>query len=330
MPDPTEQPGRTPRALLRHLLPLLGVLIAVAGLGFVARSLLSNWDETVELISNAEPLWLVAAVPVCLMGMTCVGLPWRSVLAALGERRGTLETLRWYFPGQLGKYVPGGIWPVIGRGELAARGGVARPVAYTSVALSLACTYLAATLTAIVLLALSLLSGEERGGPPWALLLLPLGLVALHPTVLRRLVAAAEQLMSRQFPVTIPDYRTTVSLIAQHVPAWILIGGGTWLVARAFDPDVPVMQVLFAGVISWVVGFVVIPVPGGIGVREAAFVAAAATLAPDLAATTAIVSRLCFIAVDLVGAGLVVSIPRLTGSRTASPSEPRDVPPAGS
>jgi uncharacterized membrane protein YbhN (UPF0104 family) len=307
---------------------LLGIIIAVAGLGFVGRTLVRDWDQTQELLEQAEWIWLGCAVPVCLLGMTLVGWPWRSVMEAMGESRPLGAVLRWYFPGQLGKYVPGAIWPVLGRGEMAVRGGVGRGVAYVSVALSLALTYLAASLTALAFLVASLLTGEGVAGAWWVIVLLPVGMIVLHPRVLGRLVALAERVLSRDVPVIVPDYRTTVRLLVQHVPAWIAIGTATWLVARAFTPDVPVFQVLFAGVLSWIVGFVVVPVPGGIGVREAAFVAAATSLPDDVAATVAIVSRLCFIAADLIGAGIVVALRgwraagAVTGTRTASPSEP--------
>jgi glycosyltransferase 2 family protein len=290
------------------LLSLAGVLIAVAGLAFVARSLLADWEETRELLRRAEWVWLALAAPVALAGMTAVGLPWRTIMAELGERHGVADTLRWYFPGQLGKYVPGGIWPVVGRGELAVRGGASRSVAYTSVALSLACTYLAATLVSIVFLMASVASGGRADGALWVLVLAPVGLALLHPVVLTRSVAVAERLLSRGVSVVVPGYRTIVGLVARHAPAWVLIGGATWLVARAFDPDPAVAQVLFAAVLSWVVGFVVIPVPGGIGVREAAFVAAATSLGSEVAATVAVASRLVFIAADLGGAGLALTL----------------------
>jgi uncharacterized membrane protein YbhN (UPF0104 family) len=305
-----------------------GIVIAIAGLAFVTRTLVKEWDETQELLREAEWGWLLLAVPTCLAGMTAVGVPWRAIIEALGERHQLGDTLRWYFPGQLGKYVPGGIWPVVGRGELAVRGGVSRPAAYASVALSLALTYLAAALTALVFLVLSILAGEDAGGAFWVLLVLPIGLACLHPAVLTRLVAAAERIFSRQVAVDVPDYRTTVRLLLAHVPAWVLIGVATWFVARAFMPEPPVWQVLFAGVLSWIVGFVVIPVPGGIGVREAAFAAAAVSLPNDVAATVAIVSRLCFITADLLGAGLImlyrrrVSDHAVSETPTASPSAP--------
>jgi uncharacterized membrane protein YbhN (UPF0104 family) len=53
-----------------------------------------------------------------------------------------------------------------------------------------------------------------------------------------------------------------------------------------------------------VVGFVLVPVPGGVGVREAAFVAAAGSLDPGIAAATAVVARALFVVVDALGAGI--------------------------
>jgi uncharacterized membrane protein YbhN (UPF0104 family) len=324
------------RRRLAGLTSVFGIVIAVAGLAFLGRTLVRDWDQTQELLRQAEWAWLALAVPMALLGMTLVGTPWRRVMAAMGEERPVGQVLRWYFPGQLGKYVPGAIWPVVGRGEMAYRGGVNRGVAYVSVALSLALTYLAASLTAIVLLIGSLLTGQGVAGAVWVLLLLPAGLAMLHPAVLQRLVTVAERVLSRDVPVVVPPYGTIVRLLVRHVPAWLAIASATWLVARAFTTDVPVLQVMFAAVLSWIVGFVVVPVPGGIGVREAAFAAAATSLPDDVAATVAIVARLCFIASDLIGAGLVVlfsgwraaraargsSASEVSGTPTASPSAP--------
>lgn len=322
--EPTRSPG------LQRTLAALGVLVALAGLVFVVRTLVTQWDETVALLEDAEWGWAAAGVALALAGMTAVGLPWRAVIEKLGERRSRREVLAWYFPGQLGKYVPGGIWPIVGRSELGIRGGLGRPIAYTSVALSLTYTYLAASLTALVLLGVSWLSGQGTGGGIQVLLLLPIGLALLHPAVLGRIVAALERLLSRQFPVVVPDYTTALKLVAIHVPAWCCIGAATWSVSRAFDPSPPLAQVMFAAVLSWIVGFVVVPVPGGIGVREAAFVAAAVSLPSDVAAATAVVARLCFVMADLIGAGSATVLPRLTGTRRASPERPPPGPPEGS
>jgi hypothetical protein len=61
-------------------------------------------------------------------------------------------------------------------------------------------------------------------------------------------------------------------------------------------------EIVFAAVLSWIVGFVVIPAPGGLGVREAAVVVAAAALSGGLAAATAIIAGVLFIVVDAIAA----------------------------
>jgi hypothetical protein len=60
---------------------------------------------------------------------------------------------------------------------------------------------------------------------------------------------------------------------------------------------------LFVTSTSWLVGFVVVGVPGGIGVREAVFTSLASPIiGTPLAVSLALLSRVVFIAVDLVGA----------------------------
>ena len=83
-----------------------------------------------------------------------------------------------------------------------------------------------------------------------------------------------------------------------------LIGTATWCVARAFDPDASWLAVAPAAILSWIIGFVSVPVPGGIGVREAAFVAVVGTIPTGVRATVAVAARLCFILVDAGGAAL--------------------------
>ncbi len=86
------------------------------------------------------------------------------------------------------------------------------------------------------------------------------------------------------------------------MPAWLAIGGATWAVARSLDPSAGLIEVGTAATLSWLVGFVLVPVPGGVGVREAAFVAAAGSLDPGIAAAVAVAARVIFVAVDAIGA----------------------------
>lgn len=285
--------------------------MAVACIVFVSRRLAREWDAAEAAIRSASSGWLLLGVVLAAAGMTGIAVGWWRVLAALGEARHVGRVIAWYFTGEIGKYLPGTVWPIIGRGELARRGGMDRRTAYGSVALSLGLVYLACACVAFVVLPFAL---DDAG---WAALvvLAPLGLLAVHPRL--------TQPVASRVGVTMPGWGTAVRLVATYVPAWLLIGTATWAVARALDPGAVWAEVVFAAVVSWLAGFLAVPVPGGIGVREAVFVALAGDLAPGVAESTAVAARLVFVAVDAVSAVLSAGSARPRPSSTAPVDGPR-------
>jgi glycosyltransferase 2 family protein len=238
-----------------------------------------------------------------------IGLAWRRALAIVGEPRPVVDTLYRYYVGQLGKYVPGGIWPVVGRAEMARRGGVSPGVAYASTVLSLGLTYLAAILAATGTLLMGATGGAEVTWQP-VVALLPVGVAALHPAVVERVLQLLRRISGRPLSIRVPRWSTSVLLLLLHLPAWLGIGLTTWIIAQALAPTpVDVRNIVFATTLSWVVGFLAVGVPGGIGVREAVFVAAATSVGSSgIAAAIALVARMIFVLVDLGGAGLLTLV----------------------
>lgn len=280
----------------------MGTLLAIVAVTFVVRALVREWDDVRAGLDHANPAWLAVAALLAAAGMTAIAVPWRRAMQLLGADLTTVETVARYYVGELGKYVPGGIWPVVGRGELARRAGVSRVAAYTSVALSLAALYLAAMFF-VVAGTPAIVGGGDPGRYLWVLVLLPIGIVGLHHAVLGRARSWGEKLVHRSIDTPIPRWGDSLALVVSYLPAWLGIGTATWAVARGLGQDVGWLDVAPAAVLSWIVGFVLVPVPGGVGVREAAFVAASG-LDPGVAAAVAVVSRVLFVLVDTVGAGL--------------------------
>lgn len=304
------------------------MLFAVGGLGFVIQRIGANWDETGPVLRSADPWWLAAALLLAAAGMTAIALPWVDVVRLLGARLGRGDAVVLYYVGEIGKYLPGGVWPVVGRGEMAVRGGMRRSVAYSSVLFSLAVLYLAALLLAAGLLPVVLVSGGSSSTPMLLVLLMPVGLVALHPRVLGAVLALGARLIRRESGVDLPSWPAMIGLVLRYLPAWVLIGSATWAVAKALDAEIGWFEVCFATVLSWSAGFLVAPAPGGVGVREAAFVAVAASLSGGIAAAIALCARVVFMVVDAVGAaaaGLVLGSRRRrrTGQGSAGASDHR-------
>lgn len=267
----------------RRVPTAVGAVVLAVAVGFCAATFRRERDRVADAIGAARPALLVLAVVAAGAAMLWVALGWRRCLAGLGAKRSGAEVARWYFVGELGKYVPGGIWPVVGRGELARRGGVGRSVAYQSVAWSLACWYGAAVL--------------------------PLAVVAGHPRVQASAATLAERATKGRARLSVLPWPKLVALLLWYVPAWLLIAATTSVVVAAFGSD-PGWRAPAVAVLAWVAGFAAVPVPAGAGVREAVFVAASG-LPEGLALTVAVTARLAFITVDLLGAATATAAARM-------------------
>ena len=301
-PAPRDEKSSSGRRRAVGITSAVGILLGGTAMYFVARKLVQDWPDASAALRDAN-LWWVAVGAVCAaVSMTSIGMGWRGVLRLLGVRVPIGRVVAWYYVGEMGKYLPGGVWPVLGRGELARRGGVPRRRAYASVAMSLALLYLAALFVAAAFLPFAVSGG---GFNPWMLFLLalPLGVVLLHHDVLAWLIGLISKVTGRKIDVDIPEWRDSLRLVATYVPTWLFVGGGTWAIARALDPNASFSRVMFATVLSWTAGFLAVPVPAGAGIREAVL-AASSGLDGGVAAATAIVARVMFIVVDFGGAAI--------------------------
>ena len=286
------------------LITAFGLVLGAAAVFFVVKRLVHDWPEVQPYVDDANYAWLAAAGVLALAGMSSIGWGWGHVMRTLGADPPKLKTIAWYYVGELGKYVPGGVWPVLGRGELARRGGIPKSRAFTSVALSLGMLYLSAMFTAAAFLPFAL-AGKKGGFSPWMLVLLalPVGVILLHHDVLDWLMAKASRATKRDIKVEVPQWRDSLILVARYIPTWIFIGSATYAVTRSITSDVSYPRMMFATILSWIVGFLAVPVPSGAGIRETVLYAASGLDKP-IAITTAVGARIIFVIVDVAGAAI--------------------------
>lgn len=295
----------------RRVSTVIGISLGAGAGAFVLGRIGAAWTEHGRAIAGTRWGWVAAAVGVAIVGTAGMSLVWRHIIVALGGHATRREVFVWYQIGNLGKYLPGGLWPLVGRSELGARAGLSRPVAYNSVALSMGATYLCAIIVCAVLL--PFVAAMEIHVRAYALVfvLIPVAGAALHPCVLGPVLRLAERLFGAGEEPIVPPWPTSVRLVMRHSPPWLAYGVATWLVAFAFVPEVPVVPIVFAGILSWVIGFLVIVVPGGLGIREAAFVGIAGlSISFETAAVVAVASRLVFMCSDVLGASVALPLAR--------------------
>jgi glycosyltransferase 2 family protein len=291
------------------------------------------WHEVQRL---SVPMVLLAfALTVC--GLICSLMVWREMLADLGSRLSVPEAWRIFFIGQLAKYVPGSVWPVLAQSELGADRGIPR----SRSALSVILCYAVMTCSGAVVAAITLPFAHAGSVAQyfWILFLIPVGVVALSPPVLNRLLRLVLRLARQPAGQASVSYKGLARTMAWAVAGWACNGVVVYLLMRQLAGDRQGTLLVSVGAYSlaWAIGFVAVFAPAGAGVREAVMVAVLHTqTTAAIAITVALVARgLSVVADALTGAAASALVGRrrlraLRAARTlAGPASPgADRPPA--
>jgi hypothetical protein len=229
----------------------------------------------------------------------------RAVLAGFGSPLPLRGAIRVWFIAQLGKYVPGKVWVLAAQVELGREYQVRRLQMVSATLLAIAITM--ATGLAVAAVSLPLTSPAAISDYWWLLLLAPVLLAGLHPRIVAWPLNLALRIVRRP-PLERPaGLAATLRAVAWTMLGWALFGLHLWLLALAAGGSGSGLPVTATGAyaLAWAVGFLVFIAPGGIGAREAALTIVLAPALPSGAPlVVAIVSRVVFTLVDLIGAGI--------------------------
>ena len=256
------------------------------------------------------PLWLLLAGGLYLLGLLPAGLFWHHVLLVLGQDARLGETLRAYYVGHLGKYVPGKAMVVVIRAGLIRSRRVQTGVAAVSVffetlTMMAVGAFIAAAILAVAFSDQTLLFSVALG------LMVLAGMPTLPPIFKRlvRLVGVGKSDPAARAKLENLGYRTLLLGWISMSIVWVLLGLSLWAVLRATGSAdaVPLGQLHLytAGVsLAMVAGFLSL-VPGGAVVREAVL---AELMVPRLGAVIALVSAVLLRLVWLLSEVLISGI----------------------
>lgn len=248
-----------------------GVAIVLLIFGFLFRSLYLEWEQVVAYRWNLNYLALLVAFGLMLLAAACYAFLWKLILERLGTPLSYRKSYRIFFLSQLGRYIPGKVWSILGLVYLSQKEGVSKVISGTSVTLQLVLQIV----SGVVVFAMALpfwRDLDSSTGLVALVLLLPLGLVLLHPAVVTRGVRLALR-MTGQTEIELSwSYRYLLSQLALWIGFWLLNGVAYHFLIRSLDssplPNVLVLAGIFS--VSWVAGFLSLVTPSGLGVMEGA------------------------------------------------------------
>jgi hypothetical protein len=252
-----------------------------------------------------------------MLGTGATFLVWRQMLLGLGVDAPRVSSFRVYFVGQLGKYLPGSVWPVMAQMEFGKKEGIARRTMLAANALSLALCLAVGLILGAALLPLTSTSALQTFG--WFYLFLPFLLALLHPRTIPGLLDWLFQRMGRAPLGQRVAWSVMLRAAGWALLSWILLGLQLYALTSGLGVDGPRVLAGAIGGFALAVsaGILFIPAPAGAGVRDLVLIA---TLGVSMTGAQALgiglASRVLLIIVDLLMAALAVLSSRLLRTRT--------------
>lgn len=299
---PGKGPALTSKKLQTTIKILLALLAAVALYTIFRNG--ANWLESIQGYSwKLNPLMLLLSAVLLAVSLILAPAGWAVISKSMGSESNTRDLFAAWYASQLGRYIPGKVWLFAGRaGFLKSRGmNTGRAAATTAYEL-----FFNVASVGFIALSLSLMipdihfSGTERTAllaAGAALLLTPL----LHPV--QRFLCRKKGIPYNSLPTPAVSFKASVLFTL----LWLLRGLALYFLLKGTGITcTDTGRSLIAAPLSWFAGYIVVIVPGGIGVREAAaaIISAPAAVVP---ATAVIAGQRIFMALIEVLLALISS-----------------------
>jgi uncharacterized membrane protein YbhN (UPF0104 family) len=302
---------------------LAAQLIAAALLiYFIGSDLARQWSDirAEPLEINVNVLALAMSAAIVLATYALLIQVWRILLAGAGASLSFWRAARIWSISNLWRYVPGKIWQIGAMSALAQRERMS-PVAAAGSAILSTVLNIATGLALVMLLSWRFLGDWNARAQTLAVALLSaaiVGTIAL-PYVLPRLSAVAGRVTGRDVKISAPPRWAIAIATGGNVLSWVLYGMAfLWLVRGLIgDAGGAPWHYIAVFTASYVVGYLFLLIPGGIGPREAVMLWMLSTLslmADKQAALVTVASRLWLTLLELVPGLIFLAFDRIRPS----------------
>ena len=285
--------------LLKKTLIGLALIFTYA---FLFYNLFRYFKEVEKLLFQTSPWFLLFSFVFLFLCFPINAYGWCKILHLMGIRVNLRDVLKIMGLTIGSKYIPGKIWYAGGKGLLLKEKGVSPGDSFRSVIFEVLFLILGA-------MGLSLLLVPYH--------LFPISVV-LYLGMLIFLFKGGKRFLSRYFNKIYPSFLDFFYTLGIFFGVWFLQSTGFFWLTKSFYPEINlslIPQLIGSYSFAWLVGFAVIVMPAGLGVREAtSYWLLSKFLPPPVALTLSLATRLWIIIGDTLFA-MLIGILTIAGRR---------------
>jgi len=297
----------THKTLRTRYLKILQWAIVLTIFVFLGKMVWENWAQVKETSFTLKPFPMISSTLIFMSSYFIQVWAWHLITSKLKIAVPLKETLESWFYSQLGKYLPGKVWLLVGRFYFYESKGKSRKEISIALYLETITLLIAAGLLSLVALlffkeANSIYEGMQFW---WVSLLFLLAFISLHPRILQKILNGVLLHFKRE-PLSLSiSYVDVLWILGISIFGWGVGGIGFFLFVDSVFPVSSQYVLFLAGALAFsnTLGLIALFAPSGLGVREGALVYLLSYVMPGGVAV--IISVLTRIWMTLIEIGLI-------------------------
>ncbi|MDY4079139.1 MAG: lysylphosphatidylglycerol synthase transmembrane domain-containing protein [Clostridium sp.] len=253
----------------KKLLKIIGVILSLLILWFMGNQFVKNWEDIKPYLSNMKIGWFIISIIMYAIVFLLTGYNWSYLLWKMDSKLGKMDYLDIHMTSALARYIPGGIWNIVGKAYMCTSKGVEKRATTISMILEYVFQIISSSLFLLFFIPI-LFSNNNNSF--WIVALAGL-LIILTVIFIPNIIKVGIKVIGKVFKDDTSEIslekKYVYNILGRYVGVWILTGIGLIILVIAFS-KVEILQgiyLILSYPISWVIGFLS-PSPNGMGIRE--------------------------------------------------------------
>lgn len=295
------------------------ILIAVICY-FVYLKLAENWGNVKQYDWSINYLMLFLSLIIHLLALFIMSFVWVILISGFGHKVKLKDAFKISYIANLGRYIPGRIWPVFGMAYLAKRINIEEQTSVTSWIVAQLFSLPSAFLLGFFCILFSPTILNQAGSflsSSFYLISLLIAILSLliifaPSRVLIFLNVILRKLNKKEVSFDL-SVKTAISIYLGYIIGWFTYGLAFWLFIMSVTSnfDISLITAIGTFVLAYQIGYLAIFTPGGIGVRELLLAVILNPYLGILSASIAVAARIWNLAVE-ISAAVIASFIKLT------------------
>ncbi len=297
------------KKILTKIKPYLQAIVILLIVFFIGKILSDNWTELQNFDWKINWWYFLLAITFHTLSFFVLGFSWNKILTEVsGQKLDTKKVWKIFFTSQIIRYIPGNVWSFINLGVVnSEKLGIRKTHTLLAIFIEIALRMTVGALISVIVLYEVF---HKFSVFYYAILVIAVFgslFVIFNQNILNRILNWIFRKKGENF-ISQTEFkkRTLIGLLGVFALHWLVFGIGLYFLIISLGIDISIYKAIGADILSWIVGYLSLLTPSGVGVREATMIIILSPyMTVAIATVVSLLARLMFVVGELLNLGIV-------------------------